>query len=116
MADHEHIPIQHRDGKPPWCRECGLDKFYRVPERLIAQTYDNGEALVIYPPTHIKQNVRQRLAEAIRAGGIDWKKANDPEWRDKPWADGVMVDLDEDDVVEVIVERIFKHANPFEED
>lgn len=21
-----HEPVQHRDGKPPWCRTCGLDR------------------------------------------------------------------------------------------
>lgn len=26
-----HKPVQHRDGKPPWCRECGLDKNYQEP-------------------------------------------------------------------------------------
>lgn len=26
-----HKPIQHRDGKPPWCKECGLTADYRIP-------------------------------------------------------------------------------------
>lgn len=29
---HEHLPIQHRDGKPPWCKECGLDAYFREPK------------------------------------------------------------------------------------
>lgn len=28
---HSHIPVQHRDGRPPWCNECGLTKDYTVP-------------------------------------------------------------------------------------
>ena len=27
-----HKPVQHRDGKEPWCRECGLTKDYRIPK------------------------------------------------------------------------------------
>lgn len=40
---------------------------------------------------------RERIAELLRTGGIAWHRANDPEWRDKPWHDGVVLDLDEDD-------------------
>jgi hypothetical protein len=74
--------------------------------------YDNGEPITIWPPTAIRQTARERLAELIRLGGIDWKRANDPHWRDKPWMDGVMVDVDEDDVVAAIVDRILAHADP----
>ena len=28
----DHKPIQHRDGKPPWCRECGLTKDFKEPK------------------------------------------------------------------------------------
>jgi len=28
---HNHNPIQHRDGKPPWCRECGLTESFQFP-------------------------------------------------------------------------------------
>ena len=27
----EHQPIQHRDGKPPWCRACGLTAEFQKP-------------------------------------------------------------------------------------
>lgn len=27
----EHEPKQHRDGKPPWCRNCGLTAGYQEP-------------------------------------------------------------------------------------
>lgn len=30
-ADHQ--PVQHRDGKPPWCRVCGLTESGQIPER-----------------------------------------------------------------------------------
>jgi hypothetical protein len=27
-----HKPVQHRDGKPPWCNNCGLTKNGQVPK------------------------------------------------------------------------------------
>ena len=29
---HHHNPIQHRDGKPPWCKVCGLTADLKIPE------------------------------------------------------------------------------------
>lgn len=31
--EHEHKPVQHRDGKPPWCNECGLTADGEEPYR-----------------------------------------------------------------------------------
>lgn len=31
----KHKPMQHRDGKPPWCRTCGRDATGRVPVSVI---------------------------------------------------------------------------------
>ncbi len=42
-------------------------------------------------------DVWELLAELLRAGGIEWHRRNDPAWRDKPWTDGVQMDLDEGD-------------------
>lgn len=28
---HEHLPVQHRDGKPRWCNECGLTADRKTP-------------------------------------------------------------------------------------
>ncbi|QHB37225.1 hypothetical protein QDA03_gp16 [Microbacterium phage Terij] len=28
---NRHLPIQHRDARPPWCRECGLTAYGTVP-------------------------------------------------------------------------------------
>lgn len=30
-----HRPTQHRDGKPPWCRACGLDAAGTKPPSRI---------------------------------------------------------------------------------
>lgn len=27
----DHKPVQHRDGKPPWCNKCGLTAHGKVP-------------------------------------------------------------------------------------
>lgn len=32
---HDHKPIQHRDGKPPWCKECRLTGGYDIPRSMI---------------------------------------------------------------------------------
>jgi len=29
--DHEHVPVQHRDGCEPWCNECGLTAHLTEP-------------------------------------------------------------------------------------
>lgn len=34
QANHEHVPVQHRDGKPPWCRACGLTADGKIPARM----------------------------------------------------------------------------------
>lgn len=36
ICEH-HEPRQHRDGKPPWCRKCGLDAQFQVPESSIGK-------------------------------------------------------------------------------
>ena len=30
-ADHDHKPTQHRDGKEPWCKACGLTAANQEP-------------------------------------------------------------------------------------
>ncbi len=45
---------------------------------------------------------RERIAELLRTGGIDWHRTHNPNWRDKPWTDGVPIDLDEDDQCEFL--------------
>lgn len=29
-----HVPVQHRDGKEPWCEDCGLNSDYVTPYSL----------------------------------------------------------------------------------
>lgn len=36
-----HNPIQHRDGKPPWCRECGLTAAGDNPASRIYEKRDS---------------------------------------------------------------------------
>jgi hypothetical protein len=31
-AVHDHKPVQHRDGRPPWCNECGLTASFHEPK------------------------------------------------------------------------------------
>lgn len=30
-ANHNHMPVQHHDGKRPWCKECGLTASLQTP-------------------------------------------------------------------------------------
>lgn len=49
MTDHHtHNAVPHRDGKPPWCNVCGLDTFYRKPERV-------GPLKRLDPPKHMEE-------------------------------------------------------------
>lgn len=43
---HTHNAVKHRDGRPPWCNVCGLDVFYRKPERV-------GPLKRLDPPKHM---------------------------------------------------------------
>lgn len=40
-----HIPIEHNDGKPPWCEECGLSSGYQKPVSLL-DTKENDMPVV----------------------------------------------------------------------
>lgn len=48
------------------------------------------------------ESLHQRVAEAIRCAGIEWNRQRNPKWRDKPWHDGIPVDLDEDDELDAL--------------
>lgn len=43
VRDHDHRPVQHRDGKSPWCRECGLTLSGCVPTRTTALESVEGD-------------------------------------------------------------------------
>lgn len=34
VEPHKHNPKQHRDGKEPWCEECGLTAIFTEPKAL----------------------------------------------------------------------------------
>lgn len=57
--------------------------------------------------SHIENMTRdEKLAEAMRSAGIDWHRKHDRNWRDKPWMDGISMDLDEDEHVAVLIEAV----------
>lgn len=37
QACTDHKPVQHRDGKPPWCKECGLTAAGVEPKSRLGQ-------------------------------------------------------------------------------
>lgn len=69
------------------------------------------EPIVIRAPEGINQTTVQRLCDLIRCGGIEWHRRNNPEWRDNPYKDGIVVDLDEDDVLRALAAYILQHED-----
>lgn len=48
---HNHNPVQHRDGREPWCDVCFLTAAMREPEFQVVAPNDNPLPTVdIYPP------------------------------------------------------------------
>lgn len=50
--------------------------------------------------------------ELIRTAGIKWHRENNLRWRDNPWKDGILIDLDERHVLATIADHIIAHADP----
>lgn len=48
---HIHAPIQHRDGKPPWCHVCGLTADLRVPVSRIGNHPAGTQIIAPLPST-----------------------------------------------------------------
>jgi len=80
------------------------------------------DPITIWAPASINQTARDRLKELIHVGGIEYLRANpsrtmhSADWRDKPWMDGIAVDLDEDDVLDAIADYIIARATVPEEE
>ncbi len=52
------------------------------------------------------------LQEAIRIAGAQWRKKHFPDDRGNAWKDGIMVDVDEDDALELIEAAVLKVMRP----
>ena len=39
---HEHTPVQHRDGKRPWCKVCGFDADGNAPKGIFERRTGPG--------------------------------------------------------------------------
>lgn len=44
LPEHDHRPVQHRDGRAPWCRVCGLDADYNAPASRFTSRREAREA------------------------------------------------------------------------
>ena len=79
------------------------------------------EPITIWAPTSIEQSTRDRLKELIRLGGVRFLAANrdrtvhSGDWRNRTFLDGIVVDLDEDDVLFAIVDTIIRYGSVPEE-
>ncbi|QHB37086.1 hypothetical protein QDA00_gp17 [Microbacterium phage Matzah] len=77
LPEHDHDPIQHRDGKVPWCHVCGLDRDYNVPhgrfgtrrEARDAALRERGQALAAAATAGQVSTADLARAAHIAAGG-----------------------------------------------
>lgn len=57
-----HHPVQHRDGRPPWCQCCGLTKDFTIPRRRSDPDWSQSNAL---------DDLERELAAELDAGPND---------------------------------------------
>ncbi|AWY05347.1 hypothetical protein SEA_MEMENTOMORI_93 [Microbacterium phage MementoMori] len=62
LPAHDHRPIQHRDGREPWCRTCGLNADYNAPHSMFTSRREAREAAL--------RERGQALATAAGAGQV----------------------------------------------
>lgn len=55
---HEHKPVQHRDGKPPWCPICGLTADMTVPVSRFEKHEERNESMM--PKTYTPERIQLR--------------------------------------------------------
>lgn len=73
MEPHDHKPIQHRDGKRPWCEECGLTATYGNPTSIAER------ARMIETTTYIRKPFEVEAVEVTEANieeVKDWCQGN----------------------------------------
>ncbi len=64
---HEHIPVQHRDGRPPWCEVCSLDADGEIPMSKISALPVVEKPFAVEPKSLA---VKEFLIEEIDAGPL----------------------------------------------
>lgn len=70
----DHRPIQHRDGKPPWCHQCLLTEDYKQPvsifdkEKKVAEDKED---------LHHDENTLRKVYEGLLKAGIYGQQAVD---------------------------------------
>ncbi len=74
----DHRPIQHRDGKPPWCHQCGLTQGYAIPR----SRFETEEESVPEPKeetesVHFDENTLRKVYEGLLKAGIFGQQAVD---------------------------------------
>ncbi|QDH91674.1 hypothetical protein QDA01_gp15 [Microbacterium phage Cinna] len=62
LPAHEHLPVQHRDGREPWCPTCGLNAYYNAPHSRFTSRREAREAAL--------RERGQALATAAGAGQV----------------------------------------------
>lgn len=72
---HIHAPVQHRDGKEPWCAVCGKNAEHREPK----SRFGNHPAQMV-PPLPTTEDLAKKWfeedeADAVEALGTVYEKA-----------------------------------------
>ena len=74
FACDNHFTVQHRDGKAPWCNNCGRTKDGHIPRSRFEtenEVPENKEEL------HYDENTLRKVYEGLLAAGIFGQQAVD---------------------------------------
>lgn len=70
----DHRPIQHRDGKPPWCHQCLLTEDYKQPVSIFDKEKKLAEEK---EDLHHDENTLRKVYEGLLKAGIYGQQAVD---------------------------------------
>ncbi len=68
----KHNPVQHRDGKPPWCNNCGMTKDGHIPRSRFEK---EGKMPEKQEELHYDEDTLRKVYEGLLAAGIFGQQA-----------------------------------------
>lgn len=76
MGCSNHKPVQHRDGKEPWCKKCGLTEDYRRPGTLFSEieAEETTEETTIFQDVRDAETIEEAIAYTIGAASTLWSE------------------------------------------
>jgi len=67
----DHNPVQHRDGKPAWCKRCGLTASFTVPEFRFVKSSNAPQPSEQHPVGDVDPSMVYRPTETPRTRRVD---------------------------------------------